>query len=166
MHRLVLSVLLLTATLAPATAVAQDSSKRRFPRVRLGGIMVNAGYTHWSGGGPWWPGYYGFASPYYASMGYGWAGPMGPLWGSPWLWGGGVYPGFWYGYGFSDGRGEIKLNSAPKDAEVYIDGAFAGTAGRLKSMWLDPGIYQLEVGENYRKKVYVLGGKSLRLEVK
>lgn len=77
-----------------------------------------------------------------------------------------MYPGFWYGYGFSDGRGEIKLNSAPKDAEVYIDGAFAGTAGKLKSMWLDPGIYQLEVGENYRKKVYVLGGKSLRLEVR
>jgi hypothetical protein len=39
-------------------------------------------------------------------------------------------------------------------------------------MWLDPGVYQIEVrranaaGEPYRKKIYVLGGKALRLEAR
>ena len=60
--------------------------------------------------------------------------------------------------------GEIKLK-APKDASVYLDGGFAGSAEKLKSMWLEPGIYQLQVsspdGSEYRKKVYVLSGKTL-----
>lgn len=164
MHRFVLSVLLLTATLLPQLVAADDSKPRRFPRIRLGGIMVNAGYTHWSGGGPWWPGYYGYGGPYYRyGYGYGWPG-----WGSPWFWGGpgGIYPGFWSGYGFAGGRGEVKLSGPARDAEVYIDGAFAGSAGKLKSMWLDPGVYEIEVKPDYKRKVYVLGGKTLRLEVK
>ena len=63
--------------------------------------------------------------------------------------------------------GEIKLNDAPKEAMVYLDGAYAGHVAKLKSMWLEPGIYRLEVrddaGAAWEKKVYVLSGKTLGL---
>jgi hypothetical protein len=63
--------------------------------------------------------------------------------------------------------GEVKLNDAPKDAMVYLDGAYAGSVAKLKSMWLEPGIYQLEVRDDgglaWEKKIYVLSGKTLDL---
>jgi hypothetical protein len=160
----VLSVLLLAAaTMVSATAGDDDGDsgekRRRMPRVRLGGVMVNAGYTRWSGGGfgPWgW-------SPYY------WGSPW--LYGAPFLMGG---PGFWYpGFAWGPDKGEVKLSAANRDAEVYIEGAFAGTASRLKSMWLDPGVYNIEVrpagskgGDGFQKKIYVLSGKVMRLEAR
>jgi hypothetical protein len=63
--------------------------------------------------------------------------------------------------------GEVKLNDAPKEASVYLDGAFAGEVAKLKSMWLEPGVYQVEVrddsGATWEKKIYVLSGKKLDL---
>jgi hypothetical protein len=51
-----------------------------------------------------------------------------------------------------------------------LDGAYAGKAGDLKSMWLDPGAYQFEVRQDSRtafsRKIYVLSGKTLRIDVK
>jgi len=144
----------------PATAGDDDGEKRRrMPRVRLGGVMVNAGYTRWSGGGfgPW-----------------GW-GPYS-YWGSPWMYGGfyGAVPFMMMpGFAWGPDKGEVKLSSANRDAEVYIEGAFAGTASRLKSMWLDPGVYNIEVrpagskgGDGFQKKIYVLSGKVMRLEAR
>jgi hypothetical protein len=62
--------------------------------------------------------------------------------------------------------GQIRLD-APKGATVYLDGALAGSAEKLRSMWLEPGIYELQVtgedGDAYRKKVYVLSGKTLNI---
>jgi hypothetical protein len=73
-------------------------------------------------------------------------------------------------FDFNDGRGEIRLSVDPKMAEVYIDGAYAGTADRLKSMWLDPGAYDLTVAagdrESFHQRVYVLSGKSLKITAK
>lgn len=115
----------------------------RWPRVRMGGLVVNAGYRHW--GSYWGPGY-----------GYGWVDPF--------------LFGFSYAsFSYASGKGEIKLaGSLQKDAQVFIDGGFAGTAGDLKSMWLSPGAYQIEVrGPDgpllLQKRVYVLSGKVLRL---
>src|SRR4029077_1247944 len=49
-------------------------------------------------------------------------------------------------------------------------GAYAGTADRLKSMWLDPGAYDLTVSakdrESFHQRVYVLSGKSLKITAK
>ncbi len=141
-----------------ATALFADtSSKRRMPRVRLGGISVGAGYSHWGGGRPVY-----------------WGGPWGPAYGwGPWYGyglGSMFYPGYFSGFAYAPDKGEVKLTAADKNAEVYIDGGFAGTAGRLKSMWLDPGVYNLEVrpgtGDPYQKKIYVLSGKALRLEAR
>lgn len=151
------------ACLLTATAFAGDNSDKddsakthKWPRVRLGGIMIGAGYSHFSG--PMYP-YY----PYYYS-------PYGSLWNTyawdPFFYGPYVHPGFLYGFHYGPSMGELKLKSEDKDAWVYLDGALAGKAEKLKSMWLEPGVYKLEVRSGSRKfdqKVYVLSGKTLRL---
>lgn len=127
---------------------------------RLGTISVGAGYSS----GPYYPyGYYPF-SPYgyypgdwvYSSFAY-------PLWGP--------YPFYPAGsFAYNGGRGEIRLIAEPKQAEVYIDGAYAGTADRLKNMWLDPGAYDLTVSskdrESFHQRIYILSGKSLKITAK
>ena len=54
-----------------------------------------------------------------------------------------------------------------KDAEVFINGAYAGTAGKLKSMWLRPDAYDLEIrapGRTpYAERIYVVAGKTLHV---
>jgi hypothetical protein len=130
------------------------------PRVRLGGVVVGASYTSgpaWYGYGPW-----GYGPGFYRP----WWGLYDPFWTSSYL-----HPVLYGGYYNGPNMGQIKLD-APKDASVYLDGAFAGMASKLKTISLEPGIYQLEVkgssGGEYRKKVYVLSGKTLdiRAEVK
>jgi hypothetical protein len=126
----------------------------------LGTISVGAGYS---------------SGPYYGPYGYYPYGSYGLYPGdwvySSWypMWGG--YP--YYGPGsfnYNSGRGEVRLTADPKVAEVYIDGAYAGTADRLKSMWLDPGAYDLTVSakdrESFHQRVYVLSGKSLKITAK
>jgi hypothetical protein len=135
--------------------------KRKF-RLRFGGVAIGAGYSHFSG-----PLYYPYSYPY------------APL---------GMYPGDWYSaslwyplwspypyYGpgaftYNNGRGEVRLTSDPKVAAVYIDGGYAGTADKLKSLWLDPGAYDLTVSaagrESFHQRVYVLSGKSVKITAK
>ena len=89
------------------------------------------------------------------SFGYGY----GPYWGG--------YP---YPYGYYDNvpaTGAVKFDTDVKDAEVYIDGAYAGTVKKLKTVNLRPGSYDIEVRSpgrtQFDKKVYVAAGKTLRL---
>ena len=102
-----------------------------------GHVIVGGGY--W--GGPYWGGYWG---PYY---GYG------PYWG----------PGY-YAY---PNTGEIKLDTKVKDAQVFINGAYAGTTQEDKKMHLRPGNYNIEIREGGRtqfsERVYVAAGKTLHL---
>jgi len=158
------------APVANETKSKKDSSdkdspaeKRKF-RLRLGGVSVGAGYSYLSG-----PYYYPYAYPFgYAPFGF--------------------YPGNWvaasYWYPISspypfytpdafrsgDGRGEIRLTTDPKEAKVYIDGGYAGTADKLKTLWLDPGAYDLTVSadgrEDFHERLYVLSGKSLKISAK
>jgi hypothetical protein len=88
---------------------------------------------------------------------FGWG--YGPYWGP--------YP---YPYGYYDyvpATGAVKFDTDVKDAEVYIDGAYAGTVGKLKTMHLRPGKYDIEVRApgrtQFDKKVYVAAGKTLHL---
>jgi hypothetical protein len=87
----------------------------------------------------------------------------------PWGW----YSPFYYGpygyyghYGYPN-AGQVKLETNVKDAEVFINGAYAGTAGKLKSMWLRPDEYNLEIRAQgrtlYAERIYVLAGKTLRV---
>jgi hypothetical protein len=161
-----------SATAEPAASVAGEAKpqeendkdapaeKRKF-RLRLGGVSVGAGYSHFSG-----PHYYPYAYPF----GY-----------APY----GLYPGdwvaasFWYPvaspypyyapdtFRYGNGRGEIRLAADPKEAKVYIDGGYAGTADKLKTLWLDPGAYDLTVSsagrEDFHQRLYVLSGKTLKI---
>ena len=90
-------------------------------------------------------------------FGWGW---YSPYWGP--------YPYGYYGYGYgAPATGAVKFDTSVKDAEVYINGAYAGTVGKLKTMNLRPGSYDIEVRApgrtQFDKKVYVAAGKTLHL---
>jgi hypothetical protein len=65
-------------------------------------------------------------------------------------------------------KGEIQLKTNVKDADVYINGAFAGKAGKLKSIWLNPDAYSIEVrtpgAAPYSQRIYVVPGKTIKVE--
>jgi hypothetical protein len=143
--------------LTSATLVAADDEAKPRRRVRLGGINVSAGYSRWSGPGfypayagyGYYPGYWGMYSPWYDPFYMGW-----------------LHPGFYSGFARQPNMGEIKLKEPSKDAEVYLDGAYAGTVQKLKNMWLEPGVYNLELRSGdrvFRKRIYVLSGKTMEL---
>ena len=84
----------------------------------------------------------------------------GGYWGpGPYYWG----PAY-YGY---PNTGEVKLDTKVKDAQVFINGAYAGTTQEDKKMHLRPGSYDFEIREGGRtqfaEKVYVAAGKTLHL---
>ena len=94
-------------------------------------------------------------------FGYGY----GPAYGFGGYWGG---PGYYAPYAFgTPNAGELKLDTNLKDAEVFINGAFAGTAGKLKSMHLRPGAYNIELRApgrvHYAERVYIVAGKTLHV---
>jgi hypothetical protein len=84
-----------------------------------------------------------------------------PFWGPYW----GGYWGPAYAYPNS---GEIKLDTKVKDAQVFINGAYAGTTHQNKTMHLRPGNYNIEIREagttQFAERVYVVAGKTLHLE--
>jgi len=61
----------------------------------------------------------------------------------------------------------VKFDTNVKDAEVFIDGSYAGTVGKLKTMYLQPGSYNIELRSpgrtQFDKKIYVVAGKTLHL---
>ncbi len=131
--------LLLVLLLLSAVAAADT-------KIRLGGVTVGASYSS-------------FPSVYRYS----------PLFWSPWYWDSWLYhPGYFFGFPYALDKGEVKLETKAAGAEVYLDGAYAGLARDLKSMWLDPGAYNLTVKipgrEPFEKRIYVLTGKTLRLK--
>lgn len=131
-------------------AAADDTPKerRKWPRVRLGGVMVNAGYSHFSGGYPHF-----YHHPYGAFY-------------DPFLFSPYIHPGYFTGFAYHQATGELKLRNVDPGAWVYLDGALAGQAGKLKTMWLEPGVYEVELRSGQRRtgqKIYVLSGKTLSL---
>lgn len=174
--RLTLAVLLaaVPASLALAddsqpsktTEPASQSTNHRWPRVRFGGFAVNAGYTHFSGPGYYPYGYYGPWAPWGAGP-WGFSAAYSPFYWDPFYYGPYLHPGFFRGFGYGGpAMGEVKLKTADKDAWIYLDGALAGKADKLKDMWLEAGAYNLEVRsgpKTFSRKIYVLSGKSMRL---
>ena len=94
--------------------------------LRVGTVSLGAGYSHFSS--PYY-GPYGFSpySAYYSGM----------LWDPYW---GYLYSTGYFSY--NDGKGEVRL-AAPKQANVYLDNAYAGKAEKLRNIWLKPGAYDL-----------------------
>lgn len=112
------------------------------------------------------PAFFFLLSPHADSRGLG-SGNIGVGYGPGFgTWGGWSGPYGYPGYG-QPNTGQIKLDTDVKDAEVYIDGAFAGTVRSLKTIRLRQGEYLLDVRAvgrtSYSEKVYVVTGKTLRL---
>ena len=130
---------------------AKADSKSSRPHIRLGGVFLGVGYTRYSG----FPDY-GYYPGYWPSRPY----LFDPWFFSPFA------RGFATGFAYQANMGEVKIQTRHKAAWVYIDGGLAGQADRLKSMWLDPGVYSLEMRDgnrNYTQRIYVLSGKTLRI---
>ena len=156
------TLVLITAAafLSPALAAEDNDKPRR--RVRLGGVVIGAGYSHWSGApafpfyprwgfypGVWAPGYWGLYSPWYD--------PFYMTW---------LHPGFYNGFARQPNMGKVKIKLNEMDADVFLDSAYAGTIAKLRTIWLEPGAYNLELrsGERmFKRRIYVLSGKTIEL---
>jgi hypothetical protein len=130
---------------------AKPDSQSSRPHVRLGGVFMGAGYSRYSS---------------YPSYGY-YSGFWGrrPDFFDPFFFFS-FATGFATGFAYQPNMGEVKIQTSNKTAWVYLDGAFAGRADHLKSMWLDPGVYNFEVRDgdrHYAQRIYVLTGKTMKL---
>lgn len=141
----------------------EDSSGHK-THVRLGGVSVAASYSSAPFFyGPFWPyGFYPYSAAFYGPVFYN------PFFLSPFY--SPFYGPYWGSFGYAPDKGEVRLAANPKDAQVFIDGAYAGTAEHLKDMWLDSGAYDLSVSspgkETFHQRIYVISGKKLKIEAK
>jgi hypothetical protein len=139
----------------------ENSSSRHKWHARLGTVTVGAAYA--SGPGfIYAPFYFG---PFYGYDFYPYA--FDPFFYNAFY---GPYTG---GLDYAPDKGKVELSvnaREAKTAEVYIDDAYAGMAKKLKSMWLQPGAYNLMVttpdGSSFQQRIYVLSGKSLKVSAK
>ena len=139
----------------------KDESPRHKSHIHLGTIGFGVGYTRFPAGFFPYYGYgpyaYGFG-PFYTPLAYGYYDPFyGPYYS-------GMFPG---SLGYGADKGEVKLSATGKGAQVYLNGAFAGPADKLKSMWLEPGAYDLAVSSpgqrKFEQRIYVISGKTLKI---
>ena len=106
-------------------------------------------------------GFYGYGYPYYGYGAYGY--PYGAYGYSY----GGYYPAGYAAYGY-DGYGAprggyaayggVRIQGAPRNAEVYVDGAYAGIVddydGVFQRLDLEPGAHEIEIRTAGRPLVY------------
>ena len=98
---------------------------------------------YWSWGRYYNPSYYGgLHVGYLAYSPWGWTPAF---YGYPYSYG----AGYGYGYGRGYDMGSLKIKVSPRDAEVYVDGYFAGHVddfdGIFQSLKLETGGYRIEV---------------------
>lgn len=103
--------------------------------------------------------YGGYYGPFY---------PYGP-WGYPY----GPYAEGFYGYGpygygpYGRPAGEVHIKSPNGDAQIFINGSFAGRARDVKHIYLTPGTYTVEqrIGSDVqRERIYVLANRNVTVE--
>lgn len=133
--------LLALVTLAPA-ASARGAAR---------GVVVVRPYRYRVYYGPaFYPGFYG--------PGW-WYDPWYSPWYGPW-WEPAYFPG--------PHTGEIKIITKSKDALIYVDGGFAGRAGKLKKFPLRAGTHTIQLRDSrghtiYQERVHVIPGKTLKI---
>ena len=141
-------LIVLAASLVTLTLAAQAGT-----RMHLGSVSVGAGYAHYSGSywvdpywyAPYW-GPYAFYSPWFVPF----------------------YPPAYYTSPHEETMGQVRLSTGQKDAAIYIDGAYAGLAKDLRTIWLTPHAYDFELrpsgGTPIHERVYVLSGKTVKVD--
>jgi hypothetical protein len=139
----------------------QDSKAAKHKtHFHLGEVTVGAGYTNFG---------HSLIAPFYPYYPYGVStiGTFHTLLFEDLIYGRLYYPPYDLTYAIT--KGEVRLQSLGrnKNAAVYIDNAYAGTAGKLKHMWLDPGAYDLVLkaadASSFHQRIYVLSGKTLKI---
>ena len=104
-------------------------------------------------------GYYRPYYPYYAS----------PYWfGDPWY--GGYYPPYGY-YGWEP-EASVRVEVTPRDAEVYVDGYYAGNVddfdGSFQRLRVEPGEHEIAIFRDgyrtFRQKVYLARDNTFRIK--
>jgi len=96
-------------------------------------------------------------------------------WGAPYgYWGPYGYPDAYppygpYGYPAYGGRplGEVHIKTPVSDAEIYINGSFAGRAHDVKHIYLAAGTYRIEqrIGTDVQKqRIYVTAYRKINVE--
>ncbi len=134
-----------------ALVLGTTDSPQAAAKVRLGGVVVNGAYAH----SP-------FYSPFFAPYCYA-------FWCGPYWWPYGYYADPGIGHYDGTDSGKVVLQNAEREGEVFIDGAYAGRAGDLKSLRLRPGVYEIEVRSSqnkFQQRIYVLSGKTLKLDIR
>jgi len=108
---------------------------------------------------------YGWGYPYYGfGLGYGY-----PYYGYGYPYAGYGYP--YYGPGFYDSSASVRLQVTPREAEVYVDGYFAGMVdnfdGSFQRLRVAPGDHDLQVflpgHRSFSQKVYLQPGGTFRV---
>lgn len=141
---------------APSTQPKQEQhlSKQSKLHVTLGTVSVGAFYAY----GPCPV----FAYGCYAALPFAAPYPY-PL----------FYPAYFYPAAVltshvSEGR--VELKASPTGASVYINGAYAGPASRLKAFPLGSGAYDLEVKAKgfrpFRQRIYILSNRTLKISAR
>jgi hypothetical protein len=139
---LIFLTLAVVVLIASATTTeAQGFRRRGFTRVAVVG-----GYYPYAYANPFW-----FGDPLYG-YGYPWR-PYGP---------------FGY-YGFPEAS--VRLEVTPRDAEVYIDGYYAGVVddfdGAFQRLHVEPGEHEIEVFREgyrpFRQKVYLTPDNTFKI---
>jgi hypothetical protein len=91
---------------------------------------------------------------------------VGPRFG-PYGWYGSYYGPYPYGPYLVANVGRVKLDTHVKEADVFIDGSYAGTLRDLKTMMMRSGNHEISVRapgrETFEQKIYVVAGKTLKL---
>ena len=103
-------------------------------------------------------GYYGYPGYFMASPWYGWGPYPYP------------YPYGYYGYGYVDAS--VRLEVTPRDAEVYVDGYYAGTVddydGTFQRLRVEPGPHDLEIYREgfrpLRQRAYLSADNTFRIK--
>lgn len=138
----------------------KDAKPQHRIHVRLGTVSFGLGYSYFSGS-------YYYPYRVFGLYPYGVAYPAffcDPLLCAATSLLSPVYTG---SFAYAEDKGEVRLKADPKTAEVYIDGAYAGTADHLQTMWLDSGVYDLTLSAMgrtaFHQRIYILSGKSLKI---
>jgi PEGA domain-containing protein len=140
-RKLILFITLTIVALVASAATSEAQGFRRRSRV----VVVGSYYGY--------PGPYWYADPWY---GYGYWGPYG-------------YPPPYRYYGWSEAS--VRLEVTPRDAEVYVDGYYAGTVddfdGAFQRLRVEPGQHELEIYKDgfrpLRQKAYLTVDNTFRI---
>ena len=130
----------------PRAAVPARTVVVSRPTVFVGGYYYPSFYRASLFYDPWYPGYYGFYGPAYYQY---------PI----------------YGRGYYEQSGSVRLQVSPQQAEVFVDGYFAGTVddfdGVFQRLHIEPGEHEVQVYlAGYRpfsQRFYLQPGRSFNI---